>query len=55
MNILKHIQKLLDQTNKISTYLEPSADFPYERLVVDCVDENEDTADILEITAHQQT
>lgn len=54
MNILPYIQKILDEQDQPCTLMEPSPDFPYERLLVVCGNDKEGKADILEITAHPQ-
>lgn len=52
--ILAHIQSFLDEKDQASTLMEPSSEVPHERLLVACENENDQTADIMEITAHPQ-
>lgn len=54
MTILTYIQQLLEEKDQACALMEPSSDFPYERIVVACGSEYDKKADILEITAHPQ-
>jgi hypothetical protein len=54
MTILAYIQELLDEKDQPSTLMEPTTVAPYEHLLVACSHDDDDRADILQITAHPQ-